>query len=81
MMILWSLGNYQPFCRLQTWMLERLIAAQFSSADLRWGLLALTLSLAAAMWAAGRRRLSTLRRGRTSGSPKAADTMVAAAQR
>ena len=81
MMILCDLGNYQPFLRLQTWMLERLIAAQFGSSDLRWGMLALALNLLAAAWALGRRRFVSPGRGHASRRQNPADTMVAAGLR
>ena len=80
MMILCELGNYQPLWRLQTWLLERLIAAQLGSADLRWGMLALALNLLAAAWAFGRRRLVSPER-RSSPPQEPADTMVAAGLR
>jgi hypothetical protein len=70
MMILCELGNYQPLWRLQTWMLERLIAAQLGSADLRWGMLAMALNLLAAAWAFGRRRLVSPGRAHASGPQK-----------
>ena len=78
MMILFELGNYQPLWRLQTWALERLIAAQLGSADLRWAMIALALNLLAAAWTVGRRRLVSPGWGRASGSENPADTMVAA---
>lgn len=81
MMILCALGNYQPLLRLQTWMLERAIAAQLGSSDLRWGLLALAVNLAAAAWALGRRRLVPRRQGPASRRENPADTMVAAGVR
>src|SRR5262245_12334223 len=81
MMILCELGNYQPLWRLQTWMLERLIAAQLGSADLRWGMIALALNLFAAAWAVGRRRLVSPGLRRASRRQNPADTMVAAALR
>ena len=80
MMILSEHGNYQPLCQLQTWLLVRLIAVQLGS-DLRWGLLALALNLAAAAWAFGRRRFVSPGRNGTSGRRKPADTMVAAGLR
>jgi hypothetical protein len=81
MMILCELGNYQPLWRLQTWMLERLIAAQLGSADLRWGLLALAVNLLAAAWAFGRQRFVSPGRGSATRSKNPADTMVAAGGR
>jgi hypothetical protein len=78
MMILCELGNYQPLWRLQTWMLERLIAAQLGSADLRWGMIALAVNLLAAAWASGRRRFVSPGPGRASGRQNPADTMLAA---
>jgi len=80
MMILSEHGNYQPLCQLQTWLLVRLITVQLGS-DLRWGLLALALNLAAAAWAFGHRRFVSPWRNRTSGRRKPADTMVAAGLR
>lgn len=77
MMILCELGNYQPLWRLQTWMLERLVAAQVGSTDLRWGIIALVLNLLAAAWAFGRRRVVSPRRACASGRQNPADTMVA----
>lgn len=81
MMILCGLGSYQPLRRLQTWILERLIAAQLNSTDLRWSLLALALQLIVAVWMLGRRRFVSRRGGRASGSRNPAATMVAAAFR
>ncbi|MGQ0684917.1 hypothetical protein [Bradyrhizobium sp.] len=81
MMILCELGNYQPLWRLQTWMLERLVAAQLGSTDLRWGMIALVLNLLAAAGAFGRRRFVSPRPPRASGRQNPADTMVAAALR
>ncbi len=78
MMILCELGNYQPLWRLQTWMLERLVAAQLGSTDLRWGMIALILNLLAAAWAFGRRRFVSPRRAGASRRENPADTMVAA---
>jgi hypothetical protein len=77
MMILSEHGNYQPVCRLQTWLLVRLIAIQLGS-DLRWGLLALVLDLLAAAWTSTRRRFVSPEKGRASRPEKPADTMVAA---
>ena len=81
MMILCGLGNYQPLWRLQTWMLERLIAAQLGSADLRWGMIALAVNLLTAVWAFGRRRFVSPGPGRSSGRQNPADTMLAAGVR
>lgn len=81
MMIPCELGNYQPLWRLQTWMLERLVAAQLGSADLRWGMIALALNLLAAAWSFGRRRFVSPGPDRASGPQNPADTMVAAALR
>jgi hypothetical protein len=75
MMILCELGNYQPFWRIQTWALERLIALHVGSGDLRWALISLALSSFAAAWALGRRRIARLA-GR--GAEQAADTPLAA---
>jgi len=80
MMILSEHGNYQPLGQLQTWLLVRLIAVQLGS-DLRWGLLALALNLAADAWAFGHRRLVSPGRNGTSRRRKPADTMVAAGLR
>lgn len=77
MMILSEHRNYQPVGQLQTWLLVRLIAVQLGS-DLRWGLLALALSLVADAWAFARRRFVSPGRNCTSGRRKSADTMVAA---
>jgi hypothetical protein len=81
MMILCELGNYQPLCRLQSWMLERLVAAQLGSADLRWAMIALALNALAASWAFGWRQLGPAGRGGASRPEKPADTMVAAGSR
>ena len=80
MMILSEHGNYQSLGQLQTGLLAREIAVQLGS-DLRWGLLAWALSLLAAAWAFGRRRLVSPVGSSASRRQKPADTMVAAGLR
>ena len=80
-MILCELGNYQPLWRLQSWVLERLIAFHFGSGDLRWAVIALTLRSLGAVWALARTQILPLRRDLNAPAGRPAYTTVAAGRR
>jgi hypothetical protein len=81
MMILCELGNYQPLWRVQSWALERLIAFQIGSGDVRWAAIALALRWLGAAWAVGRTQFALLLPHLASRTRKPADTTVAAGRR
>ena len=55
--------RHQPLLRVQTWALERLIAAQLNAGDLRWMLIALTLRSAGTAIGVVRRQIALLAAG------------------
>ena len=55
--------RHQPLLHVQTWALERLIAAQLNAGDLRWTLIALTLRSAGAAIGFARRQIALLAAG------------------
>jgi hypothetical protein len=81
MMILCELGIYQPLWRVHTWALERLIAFQVGSSDLRWAVIALALHSVGAAWAFGRTQSVLLLQNLASRATQPADTTVAAGGR
>jgi hypothetical protein len=81
MMIVCGYGNYQPLWRVQSWALERLVAFQVGSGDLRWAVIALALRSAGAAWVVGRTQFALWLPDLASRTVKPADTTVAAARR